>query len=155
MKKVVRLGTLKTYGGRGYSIYCKIEYKEDKQELTIGGVEGPLTSGNCLGGCGQIDTHLNNPDVIKSIGLAPGWTREKLKRFFDIWDKWHLNTFKPGCEHQRDMGWEKESYDKHLEEPCPICGYKFGTKWNRVDVPKEVIEFLFSLPDTDKEPAWV
>lgn len=50
---------------------------------------------------------------------------------------------------------EAEHPDGFLSKPCPVCGYKYGTKWNKRELPADVIEFLTSLPDTDKTPAWV
>lgn len=96
-RKVVRLGTSKTHNGRDYSIYCEIKYKEGR--LSISGVEGPLPSGNCYGACGQIDMHLR--DQQDTITLAPGWTSDKLREFFKVWQHWHLNDMRAGCEHQR------------------------------------------------------
>lgn len=40
----------------------------------------------------------------------------------------------------------EEHPDGILCKPCPVCGYKYGTSWKKEDVPKEVIEWLFSLP---------
>ena len=88
-RKVVRPGTSETYGGRGYSIFVRIEYKEGN--LSLCGVEGPLQSGNCLGSCGQIDMHEWN---IKRY--APGWTPGKVKKLRDIWKRWHLNDLTAG-----------------------------------------------------------
>lgn len=42
-----------------------------------------------------------------------------------------------------------------LGKPCPVCGYKFGTKWLSEEVPAEIVDWLDSLPETDKKPAWV
>lgn len=42
-----------------------------------------------------------------------------------------------------------------LTKPCPICGYGYGTKWLKEDVPQEIIDWLFNLPDSTREPAWV
>jgi len=43
--------------------------------------------------------------------------------------------------------------DKHpdgiLTKPCPVCGYKYGTKWLFEPVPDDVIKFLDSLPDPE------
>jgi hypothetical protein len=99
--KVVRLGTTKTHNSRGMNVFCKIEYKSGR--LSISGVEGPLPSGNALGACGQIDMHLRSEQ--NSITLAPNWTRGMLARFFDVWDKWHLNDMRAACVHQRELGW--------------------------------------------------
>ena len=42
-----------------------------------------------------------------------------------------------------------------LNKPCPICGYKYGNKWIREEVPAEVLEYLASLPVADMSPAWI
>lgn len=151
MNKVIRIGTIKPeWTKKSMNVFCEIEFKDGG--LSISGVEAPLQSGNCRGSCGQIGTSLNAENFN---GFAPGWTRAKTMIFLHIWKKWHLNDLKAGCEHQRWLGWEEEGYDKHPSEPCPICGYKFGSAWNREEVPQNVLDFLFSLPDTDKTPAWI
>jgi hypothetical protein len=142
--KVVRIGTARTYGGRAYSVYCEIEYKGGK--LSITGVEGPLASGNCLGGCGQIDMH-----DWGIVNYAPGWDAAKEYKFRRIWERWHLNDLRAGCEHQRALGWD----NLHIGDPCPTCGYRYGTAWLREDVPADVLDWLRSLPETDQTPAWL
>jgi hypothetical protein len=188
MNKTVRIGTINTGRGRWASIFAKIEYIGGK--LSITGVEGPLPSGNALGGAGQIIMSFKEYDArgymsIRDIKPAPGWDRGKIKRFFDLWDRWHLNDMRAGCEHQRALGWDKEPIDPnkpttaygkfypgqthdsrnlkswvnppvgHMSEPCPVCGYKYGTAWLTESVPADVINFLFGLPDADITPAWV
>lgn len=144
MDKVVRLGRLKD---EGWNVYAKIKIEDNR--LSISGVEGPLKSGHCKGGCGQI----NNMHKPKIKELAKGWTREMLRTFWKVWDEWHLNDMNAGCEHQKLLGWK--SYDKHPCEPCPICGHEYGTKWLTVPLPQAVIDFLEWLPETDIKPAWV
>ncbi len=45
--------------------------------------------------------------------------------------------------------WVRE--DEHprgvLCKPCPVCGYKYGSRWLREEVPADVLEWLQSLPD--------
>ena len=174
MNKVVRIGTGKTYGGRGYSIFCKVEYKDGK--LSISGVEGPTASGNALGACGQIDMHLRSEQ--HNIKLAPGWTRAKLAKFFEVWEQWHLNDMKAGTpvqeaylkEHAAEYEafkakaskyvshyeWATDALNKAGLNPAPDKpGYAYGSAWLSTEVPSDVIEFLEALPDTDKQPAWV
>jgi len=182
MNKVVRLGTVKRWeGGRSMSIYCEIRFTDDK--LSISGVEGPLPSGNCLGACGQIDMHLRSEQA--SIKLAPGWTRGKLARFFEVWERWHLNDLRAGTpEQMAELERRKAEYTDRstshyewackvlaeaglLEVPNPIPApqddvsrewpkmYRYGTAWLREEVPQDVLTFLASLPDTDRTPAWV
>jgi hypothetical protein len=64
---------------------------------------------------------------------------KKLARMVAIWERWHLNDLHAGCEHQRNLGWEEEGYDKHPSEPCPVCGYKFGSEWKMEQLPEEVV----------------
>src|SRR4051794_33478207 len=96
LNKVVRLGTAKTFRGRSYSIFCKIQI--DHGKLSIVGVEGPLPSGNTVGSSGQIEMHLR--DQVDAISPAPGWDRPMLREFFAVWNKWHMNDMRPNCEHQ-------------------------------------------------------
>ena len=158
--KVVRIGSAKTCG-RYYSIYCAIKYKDGR--LSICGVEGPLPSGHAIGGCGQIDMHLS--DDLETF--APGWNRSKLRKFLAIWKEWHLNDMQAGTPEQtaelkkhefpgypvNHYTWAQDILkDVGLN---PHNGYKYGHAWLKVDVPKDALAFLQSLPDTDRQPAWV
>ena len=159
--KVVRLGTAKTCGGRSYSVFAKIKYEDGR--LSITGVEGPLPSGNCLGSCGQII--MSKPKIEN---LALGWHRTKLSWFWAAWDKWHLNDMQAGSPAQI-AELEKHTFpghpESHYDWACAVLmaqglhpdadGYTYGSKWLKVDVPADVLDFLRGLPDTDKTPAWV
>lgn len=181
MQKTVRLGTIKQWeGGRWISVYCRIEYKDGK--LSISGVEGPLPSGNCLGSCGQIDMHLRAEQ--SKIKLAPGWTRAKLAKFFEVWKKWHLNDMRAGTPEQMaelaKHDYSKSGNGSHYLWACDVLDkaglltvpnptpapqdavsrqwpstYKYGSAWLREEVPADVIEFLMGLPNSDRTPAWV
>ena len=48
-----------------------------------------------------------------------------------------------------------ESEKGILCKPCPVCGYKYGSKWLKEEVPEEVLDFLKSLPDSPTKPAWI
>ena len=162
--KVVRVGT--TPAGRSMaSLFCKVKFEDGK--LSITGVIGPTPGGNARGGCGQIDMEFEHRDSAHNdsrytsrvkpseMKFAKGWSADLWLDFLAIWKVWHLNDMKPGCEHQRALGWEQDGYDKHPSEPCPTCGYKFGSSWLRVDVPADVLAKLKALPNADKQPAWV
>ena len=158
--KTVRLGSARTYGGRYYSTYCRIKFIDGK--LSISGVEGPLPSGNALGSCGQIDMHLKPEDIEK---LAPGWTRGKISNFLKVWGRYHLNDMKAGTsEQQAELrkhtfpGYPVSHYDwatEVLDNAGLNNEYKYGSAWLREEVPQVALDFLQSLPDTDKAPAWV
>ena len=99
-KKVVRIGTSRTYNEREFSIFCEIKFKDGN--LSISGVEGPKHNGNAWGSCGQIVMSYNDEESIKAItpNRSSGWSFELIKAFFHIWDEWHLNDMKAGCIHQ-------------------------------------------------------
>ena len=164
--KIIRLATTSRYE-RVCSIFCKIEFKDGK--LSISGVEGPLKSGNAIGSCGQIEMHLK--DEQPSLTPVNGIDRATMAKFFNVWDRWHLNDMKAGDDEQeqflRDNPMSKESYSypkSYYDAACahlaahglnPHNGYSYGHAWKHEDVPAEVLEFLQSLPDTDVQPAWV
>jgi hypothetical protein len=115
MKKVVRIGTMPVHNGKRVSVYCEIEY-DVKGRLSIIGVIGPTHGGDAIGGCGQIDSTLR--EEIDTITLAPGWTREMLDRFLDVWDRWHLNDMRAYDAEMKKAGWDKLAQTEML-------GYKF------------------------------
>lgn len=68
-----------------------------------------------------------------------------------------LYTGDCGFTEVKTRGWVRFSDTEKgiLCKPCPVCGYKYGTSWKKEEVPQEVIDWLFALPDTTVEPAWV
>ena len=62
-----------------------------------------------------------------------------------------------GATETEMLGWLYPKYhpDGILCKPCPVCGYKYGSSWKKEEVPEDVIEWLFALPDSKVEPAWV
>lgn len=220
-------------------VFCKIELLEGK--LSITGVVGPKSNGNCYGSCGQCS------DEVRTGTPTKNWTDEMLQKFCDIWDEWHLNDMRPYCKHMKEMGWDKLASEKveiktyrltsealkkqkeaekralesfktmrgffptpdecmyynlpyevktynnspllHAEcyefkekdclgysnidhktrgwidysenelgllgRECPVCGYKYGHGWLKEEIPQDVIDFLTSLPKSNKVPAWI
>ena len=161
--KVVRIGTVKTYGGRGASVYCHITYNNDR--LSISGVVGPLPGGNCLGSCGQIIM-----DWTPIVNYAKGWTPSMVRRFLDIWDRWHLNDMQAGTPEQMDFArkYYKEHNRANYDEICNALKnaglyeivqadgtlYKYGHAFLFEPIPADVVQFLEGLPVADRAPAW-
>lgn len=65
---------------------------------------------------------------------------------------YNLNALHAGCEHQRAAGWEREFTEAgrlgkvlaHLGQPCPVCGFEFGSSWQLVELPQAVIDLVLS-----------
>lgn len=169
-EKIVRLGTVPEWTRRGTSqvptnVFCSIKYADGK--LSISGVVGPMSNGDCRGSCGQINMGLDPADVTP----AAGWTLDTLKRFLEVWNAWHLNDMQAGTPRQTAEverrkadfpGYPKSHYEWALEilkeaglQPDPDTGYSYGSKWLKVEVPEDVLTWLADLPATDKKPAWV
>lgn len=108
--KVVHIGeTTGHYKNRTAQVFCEIELKAGR--LSICGVEGPTRDGNAIGGCGQI------LDAVREItSFAPGWTAALRDHFVLMWDLWHLNDMRAGCEHQR-ASWD-------LTKRCTLVTYR-------------------------------
>lgn len=157
LNKVVRVGK-----GPDGNVFCNIKFADGK--LSITGVIGPKSDGNCKGSCGQID--MSEWDITK---YAPGWTRELEQQFRTVWGEWHLNDLQAGSPAQTAYlkANPEKSYDKACEaltaaglNPDPGYlhngkPYKYGNAWLGVGVPADVLDFLAALPETDIQPAWV
>lgn len=157
MKKIIHPCDVPMYNGKKYPMFCEINFTDGR--LSIHGVIGPTKSGNAVGSCGQIDMEFYHPTVRKDGYYKPGmlrfakeWDTPTFYKFIRYWHDWHLNDMHSECEHQEKLGW---TYDTHKGQRCPECGYQIGTAWTKREVPAWVIQFLFSLPDTDRIPNWV
>lgn len=162
MKKIIHPCDMPLYDGKKYPVFCEIEYKNGR--LSITGVIAPMKSGNAMGGCGQIsmefehrdpsqnDTCYDNLVKPSELRFAKGWNSEMWLDFLDIWEKWHLNDMHSECVHQEQKG---ITYSNDPKNICEECGYKIGSAWTKRSVPQDVLDFLFSLPDTDRTPNWI
>lgn len=158
--KVVRVGR----GSNGH-VFVTIKYKDG--ELSLTGVEGPTSNGDCKGSCGQIN-------MSPSWGItayAPGFSAKIEKQLRYVWDAWHLNHMRAGSPAQRavaatlpesmrrDYTAMKQALREAGVDPDPwhpVNGkpYVYGSAWLRDDVPEDVLLWLQSLPATDIMPAW-
>lgn len=241
MKKIINPCSCEVYRGTA-NAFVAIEYDKDGGRLSLHGVIGPMSNGDCKGGAGQC------VDEIRKGKPVNVWTHEMLNKLCDIWDRWNLNDMRPYCQHQKELGCDKIAGEKitlyhyrltdeanklkkaaekaamdalrkgktftpsedqaffagleycldtfgtlseeltpHyrpkkplypgdsgptetkmrgwvlceesdlgiLCKPCPVCGYKYGTRWLKEKVPQDVLEWLFTLPETELRPAWV
>lgn len=98
LKKIVHPCKCEIYNGTKEKAFVKIEYSDDGK-LSISGVIGPRSNGNCRGSAGQCC------EAVRAGIPVKGWTDEMLQKLCDIWERWHLNDMHPECEHQRAAGW--------------------------------------------------
>ena len=92
----------------------------------------------------EMDGEYHGLDIVSEEGNlvyiceSCGQIRDTIAEFFPEavpYFKWHLNGMNAGCEHQDD--WNND----RIGEPCPVCGYKYGTKWLYRELPADVIEW--------------
>jgi len=88
-------------GKAAIPVYVKAEYRAGKLSLT--GVEGPKRNGDAWGSCGQIP----RAESYIPVNMTPA----QVLRLWEIWDAWHLNDMRAGCEHQRADGWASRPID--------------------------------------------
>jgi len=140
-------------------------------------IEWRLTPSNNLGIMGQCGGSGGQcQEVIREIAprIEDEYERNLCLRILEVWDRWHLNDMKAGCEHQRELGWqdilipleelknkrvnqregkalamwvtEKEHPLGVLCKPCPVCGYQYGTKWLKENIPDDVVREIVQWP---------
>ena len=82
--------------------FCHIKWTGER--LSISGVEGPKANGDARGSCGQILDHLVTGWDGEPCAwtFEAGWSAELLAEFVRVWERWHLNDMRAGCEHQRE-----------------------------------------------------
>ena len=102
MKKTILAGTVDTYERRAVNVFVTITY--DTGRLSITGVVGPKSNGDAFGSCGQI------ADTLTDSTFRPAKNVDTV-RLSDVWDRWHLNDMRAGCEHQRADGWDTRPID--------------------------------------------
>ncbi len=181
MTRIVNPGTAMGYTRKGSPIharmFCEISYTDGK--LSITGVVGPTRGGNAHGGFGQIvgtevldftpgwDAEL----LARFYEVWHRWHLNDMRAGCEHqraagWDKRPINPDKPlnayGEHVKGHTTWNMLTWIKRSEhpegllcEPCPECGYKYGTAWLSEPVPDDVLAFLESLPETTVTPAWV
>ena len=103
MKKIINPCKCEVYTSRGttqmVNAYVEIEYKDGR--LSLHGVIGPMSNGDCRGSAGQCDE-----EISKGVPTED-WTKEMLQKLCDIWGKWHLNDMRAYCQHQKELGWRE------------------------------------------------
>lgn len=92
---------------KGWKVFATIRW--DGTRLLISGVVGPRANGDVSGSCGQID-------LSEVVDQEPGVNVDKLA---EVWNRWHLNDMRPGCEHQREW---------FTGEPLEIVTYRLTSE---------------------------
>ncbi len=150
-------------------------------ELAITGVVGPKANGDATGSCGQCiesvedaKTCAGSLNDAQRSHLVAVWRRWHLNGMragcehqrAEGWNERPIDASKPTdtygkhCGPGGPMTWnmltwvtKRDHPDGLMCEPCPTCGYKYGTAWLYEHVPDDVLAFVCSLPTTDRLPA--
>lgn len=149
-------------------VYVRVTYTNGN--LSITGVEGPKSNGDCHGSCGQIILGFKEYDprgykTLEAISPVPQWDAEKIKRLFDIWDRWHMNNMCAGTPAQTQYlkNNRPKAFVHDYTAQCNLLeaaglltdnGYTYGSQWLKEEVPQDVLTWLKELPQADPQPIW-
>jgi len=178
--KVICIGSTKDSG----FIFCHITYKDGRLSITgvegpksNGGCYGSCGQiDNII--MRQLDriTYLEPWDAEKAFGFTEVWNAYHLNDMTAgcdhqramHWDTRRIDDIKPSnaygnfFEKQSTPSWnllgwitQKENPSGLLLRPCPVCGYRYGSKWLRRDIPADVLTYLEALPESARKPAWI
>ena len=80
-----------------------------------------------------------------------------LKNFVESYSPEINENYKIYKTEEKALGWlsPEEHPEGILGKECPVCGYKYGSGWLYEEVPEDVINWLFDLPNAKIKPAWV
>lgn len=158
IRKIMNIGQT-LIDGKKHDLFCKATIEDGV--LVISAVAVP--NGNLIDGFGYRvlrDTDFlhrseKDPTLIspKQIKFGAGWGKTKWLNFLALWRRRHRNNMRKNCPHQIGEDWNPH---KNIRgKPCPVCGYKYGTKWFREELQPDEIEFIRQLPEATKKPAWI
>lgn len=117
MKKTLQLGKVDYEGTGRIENAVELSWElEDKGRGLVFSMCGAIWNR-------QHSDHISGGQNIDEIAaLFPD--NAQVQRMHEIWQRWHLNDLKAGCEHQRAEGWHERpidpskpinSYGKHFE----------------------------------------
>lgn len=168
LRKTFELGKIAYYGSRRENA---VDVTVELREKEHGELEFSAT-GNIWN---RIHTDIlsggqNLDEIAKFKGNNPIF-----KEIYKFWKLYHLNTMHPECKHQAALGWreiaakrvEVEEYGRKttkllgwlypnehpegiLTKECPVCGYKYGTKWNYFEIPENDLNRIKELLTEEK-----
>lgn len=150
---------------RRCAVFVTVEFKDGR--LSLQGEIGPNGSGNASS-CGQIVGSLAKGGEVHGWQFAEGWNFTRLAVLRDTWNRWHLNDMKAGSlaqeAHLRGLTWDRATDGEHYPWALKVLaeaglqpdadGYSYGSAWKREEVPPEVIDLLWSLPDAARPHPW-
>ena len=137
--------------GQSLEVTVEVELRQEQKglELSICGNVWNKRKTDVLC-CGQ-----NNDTLLEHLNKHEFKTLNEsfvtLRKLFAVWERWHLNGTRAGCEHQRKLLRDKtkhpdHDYTKLIEfaefKKCPECGYSYGSQWLHEELPEEVIKFV-------------
>jgi hypothetical protein len=109
-KKTVILGSFPESAKKTSKLTVKVEIEirnrpendDNKPRLSIVGEVGYPGARDCES-AGQIQHEVRRllAADLREQGTRLNYPHEKIARLLDIWERWHLNDMRPGCEHQR------------------------------------------------------
>jgi len=147
IKKTIRIGTTELEG-RKATIRIEIELKDSEKGLVLSmvGYIGRVYAG-------QVDAQIRYLVEQGEIDYASGFCKENVTELLDIWEAWHLNDTRAGCEHQtllaRRISNGSYDYDLLMKFPemqkCPFCGYRYGSAWKYQEIPHTVLMKLMQI----------
>lgn len=148
------------------NVYINVEFRPGREGVEVSFTSDVISSnGKWIGG-GQ----HNGDDLLNSLEVFE-MPKSQLTTLLGIWDYWHLNGMRAGCEHQRkykevmtqlNIVEQEFFYASNYEEvvklsafgKCPECGYTYGHAWKHERLPiwiANIIFDLFDMPVLDRD----
>jgi hypothetical protein len=108
-KKTVILGTFPESKkiGRYYSpLTVRVDIEIGDRLNEDGKVRLSISGDTHYPGARDIESGGQIRDEVLALLTTPrsilNYPKEKIARLVEVWDRWHLNDMRPGCEHQRE-----------------------------------------------------
>ncbi len=145
-------------GERLASVFVNVEFRHTPKGVEVAFATDLMSSNGLIGG-GQ-----HKGDDLRATLEMHELPESNFNNLLEIWDYWHLNGMRAGCEHQRiykqmmtDLNivdksfFYVDNYDEVIKLSafghCPECGYRYGSEWKHERLPTWIAVIICDLFD--------
>lgn len=132
--------------GEGGKVFLTVNLDTTEKPRLSFTAESWLRNGRDTIHSGQMHDSLRADLVTREPGITDDWLTEILA----LWERWHLNDMRAGCEHQRAEKWNERPIDptKPLHTYGKFVPGKLTSTWNMLAwvTRQEHPEGLLSYP---------
>jgi len=150
------------------NVYINVEFRRGTKGVEVAFTTDLMSANGKMIGGGQ-----HRGDDLRATLETCEMDDQQFTALMGIWDYWHLNSLRAGCEHQR--GYKQMMLQYNIVDPeffyasnyeevvklsafgkCPECGYTYGSQWKHERLPVWIANVICDFFDMSvQERAYI